>query len=948
LENSIYQDNLEALKQKYPVYYEKLATLEGDDVELELKENNNFYGLDANIKGRGIVNINNSFDPEKEAKDIVDELELSAGELRFIVGMGLGYLLKEISKREIKSLKIVIIEPYISIFKKALEIIDLAQEILSDDIYFLLGTEFNLNPVFFQNNFDIALWVKGLKISFYEPERKINTELFNKVANNVKEQVSQYKMGVNTTVGVGPILFENSMKNITTTINSANLYSLKGVFKNKPILVVGAGPSLKDDIEIIKKYQDYVAIFTVDTALPVLLKNGIKPDLAGAVDYHSISYTKYKDYLEQTEDVPFLYHNECASMIIKPYKSPVKFFVTHKYGLFSELEDKWDGWVDPPKMDAVPHLMLFAALFSGGNPIIFSGLDLGYVGFKSYADGASMSTTLDFKSMVWAKGYDNESVATVGQMVSQRMIIEDYIKNSNAHFYNSSKGVKIAGAKKIELGSFFDNLDLNKINKKDIILNAHFESSKPGKKELVSLLNKEMEMLAKIRKKFRKGKELAQKTEKISSKKINNYSQKVEAVCDYFDKESSIPLSVASVSQLLAKDELDLRCLEYKMNLEMDDLSQNEKVLKEMGFIRKWFESRQKSVKKLLDIYSNLKSRLANEIDLKNKIDLSSSEKEKSKLLTTLGEEYLSFMDFVDAEEVYKKAVEYDESNCHAYAGLGKVFSRLLQSGEALGYFKKAKELSPENKIIKNFLKQEENMSEERLSEARLYLDQGFKVSNNRTHWAIKICKEILELEPENEKAKKLKEAGEEWLDYLEKRNKDYLPIITKEIDEALSYIEDVSRKDLDKAIEFLDVLAGQNPGNPSILELLGLYYFEKREVTKAKNYLIQASSISNSPSPYIHLAFINKSEGNYEQALYQIIEADKLAGNVPELKKAVAEVYMLRKFYSDALKFYMEALRIDGGDIEAIEGACNCNLKLGNYEIANKFRSLMGKYNKS
>jgi Tfp pilus assembly protein PilF len=948
LENSIYQNNLDALKQKYPVYYDKILSYENNDVELELKENNNFYGLSANVKGRGIVNINNSYNPQKEAQDVADDLELSVGEVRFVVGMGLGYLLKEISKREIKFLKIVIIEPYISVFKKALEAVDLTEEIFSDSFYFLLGTDFNLSYVFPQNNFDTALWVKGIKISFYEPERKINPELFDNIAKNVREQVGQYKMSVNTVAGTGPVFFENSMKNLTTTINSANLYSIKDIFKDKPVLVVGAGPSLKDDIEIIKKYQDYMAIFAVDTALPVLLKNGIKPDLAGAVDYHQISYTKYKDYLDQTKDVPFLYHNECASMIIKPYKSQVKFFVTTKYGLFSMLENEWDGWVDPPKMDAVPHLMLFAALFAGGSTIIFSGLDLGYVGFKSYADGASMSATLDFKSIIWAKGYKGESVATASQMVSQRMIIEDYIKNSNAKFYNSSKGVKISGAEKVEMEPFLNSLNLNKIPKKDIIYNAYQESRKPDKNKLIDILEKEIEQLVKLRKKFRKGKELAEKTQKISPKKINNYPQKVGAVCDYFDNESHLPLSVASVSQLLAKDELDLRCLEYNMNLEIEELSDNEKVLKEMGFIKKWFESRQKSVKKLLDIYKNLKSRLENELDLQNKINNSNNEKEKSQLLTKLGDVFLEFMDFVNAENAYKEALKYDENNFLAYAGLGKVFSRLLQTKKSLEFFKKAEELAPENKLIKNLLNQEENIAEERLSEARLYLDQGFEVygANNRTHWAIRICKELLELNPENEKAKILKESGEKWLEYLEERNKEYLPVITKELNDALLYIEEISQEDLDKAIDFLEVLLAQNPGNPSILELLGIYNFNKKEISKAKNYLIQASSISNSPSPYIHLALINKSEGNYEQALYQIIEADRLAGNVPELKKAVAEVYILNKMYSEALDFYTQALKINGSDIEALQGLYECNISLENFEAANRVKSLIEKFN--
>ena len=49
--------------------------------------------------------------------------------------------------------------------------------------------------------------------------------------------------------------------------------------QSTPVFIVGSGPSLDRDIAAIKKWRDRVIVFSCGTAIGILLKNGIRPDL---------------------------------------------------------------------------------------------------------------------------------------------------------------------------------------------------------------------------------------------------------------------------------------------------------------------------------------------------------------------------------------------------------------------------------------------------------------------------------------------------------------------------------------------------------------------------------------------------------------------------------------------------------------------------------------------
>jgi predicted negative regulator of RcsB-dependent stress response len=944
-----FKKNSELLLKRYPEYEWLLSENRESAFDTRVIKNDGYLGLKVEKSGC-TYQINSSVSPEKEAEAIVEELDLKPGELRILVGMGLGYLPKAILKRNIPYLKVIVIIPYDDIFVDAIKHMDLSDIIDSEDVCLILEEDLNISYYIMTRSFDVALMTKGVNISYYEPEREINPERFKRISQSAIEQINDCQMQINTATSGGPTLFKNAMSNITSIINSCNVGVMHNIFENYPVIIAGAGPSLKDDIPVIKKFQNQILIFCVDTALPVLIENGVTPDLVGAVDYHPVSYDKYRHIIEKTSDIPLLFHNACSSMVVKPYRSKIKFFIAEQLGIIGEMVSFWDGkWAKPPSMNAVPHLAIFAAIVTGASPIIFSGLDLGYVGLKSYAEGATMKMNLDLSSIVWGEDNYGEPIATGPQMISQRVVIENLIKMYPGEYLNSSKGLQINGASKIELEYFLKKIELQTLNKRKLISDKFYSSKKPENLRVVALLKEQLNKLDSLKKKYSKGKQLASKTLICLKNNKADCKKKVLQVSDYYDENKNVPQVLRSCVQLFVKDEIMLRCKEYEMNVDMVDLVQKEKVVKEIQYVEKWFDVRISSVMTLEKIYRKLEKRLYSESILKEKLE-SIGERDPKRLVVyiELGKIYFKYNDFNESIDAYEQALKICSTNSEALFGLARNYVVLKNYKSAIEIFDTLLE-TVENDSFLKLIKNEMCFFDRQLKLAEEYIVEGAFSSGaeNRTYWGLRICNDILAVEPDNEKALMLKKQADKKIERVEKDNKELLPIISLKLDFALEQIEKLRGDDIDKAIRYLEILKRQKYGEPKILELLALCLMEKGDYKEAKNYLIQASTIaSNEVSPCIHLANIYLKEGDNDNSLQYLKEANRRCdSSIPAINKIIGDIYLNEKEFEKSIEYYQKELKLNPTDIETMHNLALSYSSLGNFYASSKINELISKF---
>ena len=111
--------------------------------------------------------------------------------------------------------------------------------------------------------------------------KNIFNEEYERFLELFKETIKDKKTSIGTNLAFQERWILNSMKNFKEVLNTPNiLLEKKGAFKNKPAILVAAGPSLNEEIENIKQIKEkgLAYIFSVGSAINTLIHNNIYPD----------------------------------------------------------------------------------------------------------------------------------------------------------------------------------------------------------------------------------------------------------------------------------------------------------------------------------------------------------------------------------------------------------------------------------------------------------------------------------------------------------------------------------------------------------------------------------------------------------------------------------------------------------------------------------------------
>jgi len=190
---------------------------------------------------------------------------------------------------------------------------------------------------------------------------------------------------------------------------------LKKMMFNKPVFVIGSGPSLKSALPIIKKYD--VVKICADTALEPLIENGIKPqiivtDLDGNLDLIKKSSKASITIIHAHGD------NITKLEIVKDFKNCIGTTQTEKIGKISNFGGFTDG-----------DRCVFLASKFGASKIFLFGMDFGSK-IGTYSNTKKSEKNIKLKKLQYGK-----------------MLLEWLAPKIKSELYTLSKPIK--GFKKI-------------------------------------------------------------------------------------------------------------------------------------------------------------------------------------------------------------------------------------------------------------------------------------------------------------------------------------------------------------------------------------------------------------------------------------------------------------------------------------------------------------------
>ncbi len=223
--------------------------------------------------------LHSSYKPSKEAKQICNSLQTERFDSFIVFGMGLGYIIKELSNIY-TNVPIIVIE-------------------LNSILLSLLLQKHNYNnitqthiPLFLlPSQYEIREYLKGEGLK--NPQiihTQVSRSIFDKEnIQSIEQEIQQFLSGIKTNEITLKVFkkrwIHNSLYNLIFNSHKIkSIFHLQKKFSNIPALLCCAGPSLFLMLDIIKTLHSKMIIVAVDTAMPLLNSLNIHVDFVCTVD----------------------------------------------------------------------------------------------------------------------------------------------------------------------------------------------------------------------------------------------------------------------------------------------------------------------------------------------------------------------------------------------------------------------------------------------------------------------------------------------------------------------------------------------------------------------------------------------------------------------------------------------------------------------------------------
>lgn len=296
-----------------------------------------------------------------------------------------------------------------------------------------------------------------------------------KIENNLVEKYSLVEQGEQRA--------QNQIYNIKHFFVESGVMELKKAIDDKimekyPVVIVGAGPSLDKNIDILREYQGRALIICVESALNKVMRHGIVPDLNVAVDPSYELGKRYAIEDERCKKIPLVTDVECSWTYIDQFTGR-KFYFAYESEFYNHFLGA-NKTVYLGTGGSVSQNAFSIARYLNAKHIILIGQDLAYPDNKIHADGVlqgeKLITNGNNRKYFYVDGIDGKPVLTEKIMDIYRKWYEEVLfLEKNWHVIDATEGgAKIEGTdimplqmalekycpkEKINFRKLFDNAD---------------------------------------------------------------------------------------------------------------------------------------------------------------------------------------------------------------------------------------------------------------------------------------------------------------------------------------------------------------------------------------------------------------------------------------------------------------------------------------------------------
>lgn len=389
--------------------------------------------------------VDSRYNPEKEADNLISNLNESYS-FFVVFGIASGILITRLSQKYPQS-KIIGIESCKSDID-FLQNNNLIDNLISNKNIILTDIEqLEQNLI---TNYVPALY-GDLKIIEQRGWVQENSNLICKINGILNHTMGIISADYSVQCHFGKLWQSNILNNLRNIRKNEYIVPM-GDINNKTALIVAAGPSLDENINIIKEQHKKLFIITTDTAYSILIQNNIIPDIVVSIDGQFISHSHFNKIIPSNT---LFMLDLCSCYTIGNYLNSHNFNTIYfisghplssliNYSINDSFTTLYSG------AGTVTITALDLALKLGFSQIKILGADFSYFNGKSYSRGTYFDTIFSLSQNKYTtieNNYDNlmyrtnllkidNNKCTTDVLNAYKLSLEKYIKNNNCTFSN--------------------------------------------------------------------------------------------------------------------------------------------------------------------------------------------------------------------------------------------------------------------------------------------------------------------------------------------------------------------------------------------------------------------------------------------------------------------------------------------------------------------------------
>jgi hypothetical protein len=395
------------------------------------------------------IAYHSSYNPLREAQKFYSGLRLEDADVLLHFGWGLGYCGEILRERAKPGARIVVFEPDEELFKMS------ASEPVNSAVFedrrfqFVVGSNacqsFDDWSLGDRQETDQCLWVD------WPAALRKHGQVAELLKRRFKAHLRDRAANLLTHFQRGERYFQNAIGNFEYQ-RDADAGGLFGRFRNVPLVIVSAGPSLDHNVGDLRGFEDRCFILSVDTALRPLLAAGITPHAVIIADAsevnarHVVGAVQESSFLIAEQAV----HPTALQSAKRRFLFGLGLFPDSLFSKFGFGKSRIEAW------GSVATTALDLACRMGANPIIFAGQDFAYSWNREYASNTIFHGAYSDVSVCGTsrcRDIRGEEIYTTENLIAYRDYFVRRMKQSpDLRFINATEGgILTSGAEILSL-----------------------------------------------------------------------------------------------------------------------------------------------------------------------------------------------------------------------------------------------------------------------------------------------------------------------------------------------------------------------------------------------------------------------------------------------------------------------------------------------------------------